>query len=240
VAPMMTRPDDLNGAPGERTSAFFGRRKGRPLRTHQAQAMETVLPSLAIDLTAPATQELGRLFGQRTDIRLEIGFGGGEHLVTQAAHNPDVGFIGCEGFINGIAKTVTAVSAAGLDNVRIHAGDAAELIAWLPDAAVSCVDLLYPDPWPKRRHWKRRFVQDDSLDRIARILTPGGCFRFASDIPDYIAWTLERVLRNQHFTWTAEKADDWRRPWPGFCRTRYEAKALREGRTPCYLVSMRK
>jgi tRNA (guanine-N7-)-methyltransferase len=98
------------------------------------------------------------------------------------------------------------------------------------------VDLLYPDPWPKKRHWKRRFVQDASLTQIARVLRPGGEFRFATDIPGYAAWTLERVLRSPDFIWTAEKADDWRKPWPGFGGTRYEAKAMREGRVPAYLV----
>jgi tRNA (guanine-N7-)-methyltransferase len=122
----------------------------------------------------------------------------------------------------------------------LHHGDAADVIAWLPSGGLSCVDLAYPDPWPKRRHWKRRFVQDASLAEIARVLRPGGEFRFVTDIPDYAAWTLQRGLRSADLIWTAERADDWRLPWPGFTGTRYEAKAEREGRCPCYLIFQRR
>ena len=114
------------------------------------------------------------------------------------------------------------------------------MLAWLPTASLARVDLLYPDPWPKRRHWKRRFVQDESVAALARILRPGGELRFATDIADYAAWTLQRLLRAPDFIWTAERADDWRQPWPGFAGTRYEAKALRAGRVPCYLTFRRK
>jgi tRNA (guanine-N7-)-methyltransferase len=110
----------------------------------------------------------------------------------------------------------------------------------LPQASLAGVDLLYPDPWPKRRHWKRRFVQETSLAELARVLKPGGEFRFATDWADYAAWTLERLIRSPDFVWTAARADDWRAPWPDFSRTRYEAKALREGRPPCYLTFRRK
>jgi tRNA (guanine-N7-)-methyltransferase len=138
-----------------------------------------------------------------------------------------------------MAKILAAIEERGLSNIRLHHGDAAELIAWLPDRGLGGIDLLYPDPWPKRRHWKRRFVQDDSIAAMARVLRPGGEFRFATDIEDYAAWTLVRFLRSSDFTWTAEAADDWRRPWPGFAGTRYEAKAKREGRVPCYLTFSR-
>jgi tRNA (guanine-N7-)-methyltransferase len=135
-----------------------------------------------------------------------------------------------------MAKGLAAIEAKALANIRLHFGDATFLLEWLPAASLARVDLLYPDPWPKRRHWKRRFVQDRSLAEIARVLRPGGEFRFASDIPDYAAWTLAHVLRSPAFAWTAERADDWRQPWPGFAETRYEAKAKREGRVPCYLI----
>jgi tRNA (guanine-N7-)-methyltransferase len=150
-----------------------------------------------------------------------------------------VGFIGIEPFVNGMAKALAVISARGLRNVRLHHGDAIEVIARLPPVSLARVDLIHPDPWPKRRHWKRRFVQDETVAAIARILRPGGEFRFVSDIPDYAAWTLVRLLRTSAFAWTAERADDWRLPWPGFSGTRYQAKAHREGRAPCFLIFRR-
>ena len=169
-------------------------------------------------------------------MRLEIGFGGAEHLIAQAKDNPDCGFIGSDAFINGVAKALVAIDENKLDNIRLHFGDASELLDWLPANALARIDLLYPDPWPKRRHWKRRFIQDESLHRLARVLRPGGELRFATDIPDYATYALARVLRSNEFMWTAEGADDWRKPWPDFAGTRYEAKAKREGRTPAYFV----
>jgi tRNA (guanine-N7-)-methyltransferase len=138
-----------------------------------------------------------------------------------------------------MAKALAAIEARQLGNIRLHFGDATELLAWLPPGSVDQIDLLYPDPWPKRRHWKRRFVRDDSIAQLARISRPGAEFRFATDISDYAAWTLLRVLRSPDFVWTAERADDWRRPWADFTGTRYEAKALRAGRLPCYLTFRR-
>lgn len=217
--------------------AFFGRRKGHPLRDGQAALFETLLPQLALDLKHPAPADLRTLFARPVnDVRMEIGFGGGEHLIAQAAQHPDTGFIGVEPFVNGMAKALAAIDAAGLRNVRLHFADAAVLLLWLPPASLARVDLLYPDPWHKRRHWKRRFVQTDSLKALARLLRAGGEFRFATDIPHYAGWTLARVLRSPDFAWTAQTAADWREPWPGFVRTRYEAKAIREGRTPAYFI----
>jgi tRNA (guanine-N7-)-methyltransferase len=220
--------------------AFFGRRKGHRLRRHQAELCDTLLPRLALDLTRPPPAALAELFAPAVAmVHLEIGFGGAEHLVAQAQAAPHVGFIGCEPFVNGMAKALAAIDALGLQNIRLHFGDAAALLPWLPPASLARVLLLYPDPWPKRRHWKRRFVQTERLAEIAAALMPGGSFHFASDIPDYVAWTLERAARVSTLAWTAERADDWRRPWPGYVRTRYEAKALRERRTPSYLVFRR-
>jgi tRNA (guanine-N7-)-methyltransferase len=219
------------------TRAFFGRRKGHALRPRQAALFDTLLPRLALDLAAPAPADLARLFAVPvSDVRLEIGFGGGEHLLAQAQAHPATGFIGCEAFVNGMAKALAAIDERGLANIRLQFGDASALIDWLPAGALARIDLIYPDPWPKRRHWKRRFIQDDSLARLARILRPGGELRFATDIADYAAWTLARIARSPDFTWTAECADDWRKPWLGFSGTRYEAKAMRDGRVPCYLV----
>jgi tRNA (guanine-N7-)-methyltransferase len=219
--------------------AVFGRRKGHRLRPRQAALFETLLPRLALDLTAPASG-LPSLFPDPVDeVRLEIGFGGGEHLMSEARTHPRVGFIGIEPFVNGMAKALAAIAAENLSNVRLHHGDATEVVAWLPPASLARVDLIYPDPWPKRRHWKRRFVQHRSVAAIARILRPGGEFRFATDIPDYAAWTLKHLIRSPDFAWSAQRADDWRQAWPGFSGTRYEAKAEREGRVPCYLIFQR-
>ncbi len=217
--------------------AFFGRRKGHPLRPRQAALFDTLLPTLALDLARPAPADLRALFGgSPDDIRLEIGFGGAEHLIAQAKANPRSGFIGSDGFVNAIAKALAAIDADRLANIRLHFGDASALIEWLPPESLSRIDLLYPDPWPKRRHWKRRFIQDDSLKQLARILRAGGELRFATDIADYASWALARVLRSKEFIWTAEHAEDWRKPWPDFSGTRYEAKAKREGRMPAYFI----
>jgi len=217
--------------------AFFGRRKGHALKPRQAALFDTLLPRLAIDLTKPAPADLRALFASpRDEVRLEIGFGGAEHLIAQAQAYPQVGYIGTDAFINGVAKALAAIDAHKLDNIRLYFGDASELIDWLPNASLGRIDLLYPDPWPKRRHWKRRFIQDETLQRLARILKSGGELRFATDIGDYAAYALARVLRSEDFVWTAEAADEWRKPWPGFGGTRYEAKAKREGRTPGYFI----
>jgi tRNA (guanine-N7-)-methyltransferase len=221
--------------------AFFGRRKGHNLRDKPATLMETLLPQLALPISERAPDDLAALFPIPVrEVRMEIGFGGGEHLIAQAQQNPEIGYIGVEPFINGMAKALTAIDAQGLRNIRLHFGDAVVLFDWLPAAALTRIDLLYPDPWPKRRHWKRRFVQDDSLRSLARLLRSGGEFRFATDIPHYAAWTLARIMRSADFEWTAECAADWHSPWPGFVRTRYEAKAIREGRTPAYFIFQRR
>jgi len=220
--------------------AFFGRRKGHRLKPQQAVLFDTLLPRLALDLAAPAPA-LASLFEVAVRaMRLEIGFGGGEHLIAEAERHPQAGFIGVEPFENGMAKALSAIAARGLANIRLHFGDAIHVLDWLPSGSIERLDLLYPDPWPKRRHWKRRFVHDATVAAIARVLTSGGTFRFATDWPDYAAWTLQHLMRSRDFEWTAERADDWRLPWSGFTTTRYEAKAKREGRTPCYLIFRRR
>jgi len=219
--------------------AFFGRRKGHALKPRQAALFDTLLPHIAIDTEKPAPADLRALFTNADEVRLEIGFGGAEHLIAQAKANSRVGFIGSDGFIDAIAKALAAIEADKLHNIRLHHGDASELLDWLPDVALARIDLLYPDPWPKRRHWKRRFIQDDSLKRLARILKHGGELRFATDIADYATYALARVLRSKEFEWTAKRADDWRKPWPDFSGTRYEAKAKREGRAPTYFIFRR-
>jgi tRNA (guanine-N7-)-methyltransferase len=229
-----------DGADDLSRGAFFGRRKTHALKPQQAALVETLLPRLAIDLKAPAPGDLAGLFPPAVDaVRLEIGFGGGEHMVAEAERHPGTGFIGVEPFLNGMAKALSAIAARDLTNIRLHFGDAIFLLRWLPAGSLARVDLIYPDPWPKRRHWKRRFVRDATVAEIARVLRPGGEFRFASDWPDYVTWTLRHLTAAPAFDWTAERADDWRLPWPGFTSTRYEAKAKRESRVPCYLIFRR-
>jgi tRNA (guanine-N7-)-methyltransferase len=172
-------------------------------------------------------------------LQLEIGFGGGEHLLHEARAHPNTGFIGCEPFINGMAKMLAVISNEKIPNIRLHPGDALYLLEWLPAASLDRIDILYADPWPKKRHWKRRFISDENVARFARVLKPGGALRFASDIDTYVEWTLVRLLRAKDFHWLAEKADDWRLPWQGWPGTRYEQKAIREGRKPNYLEFQR-
>jgi tRNA (guanine-N7-)-methyltransferase len=225
----------------EPTRAFFGRRKGHALKPRQAALFDTLLPKLALDLGNPAPSDLRKLFASGVDsVRLEIGFGGAEHLISEAKAHPRIGFLGTDAFVNSIAKALVAISDGALANICLYFGDASELVDWLPDEGLSRIDLLYPDPWPKRRHWKRRFIQDESLTRLARILKHGGELRFTTDIGDYSAYALARILRSKDFKWTAECADDWRKPWAGFYGTRYEAKAKREGRKPAYFIFVRR
>jgi tRNA (guanine-N7-)-methyltransferase len=225
-----------NGAAAQAHGAFFGRRKGHRLRSHQADLLEHFLPRLALDISSPAPSDLGALFDPPADeVRLEIGFGGGEHLIAEALAFPNKGFVGCEPYVNGMAKILTRIEAHNITNIRLFAGDATELLAWVPPRSIARIDLIHPDPWPKRRHWKRRFVQDASIAAMARALKPHGEFRFVSDIADYCAWTLAHLARSGDFIWMAERASDWRLPWDGYTMTRYGRKAEREGRVAAYL-----
>lgn len=234
-------PNDTPAKPEERKSrlseAFFGRRKGKALRPAQSRGLEDILPALKIDLEHPAPASLASLYAVPVDhIRLEIGFGGGEHLLHRATEEPRTGFIGVEPFVNSMAKLVLAATQRQLPNIRVHDDDAVEVLDWLPENSIDRIDLLYPDPWPKKRHWKRRFVSQANLDRFARVLKPGGHFCFASDIDTYVNWTLAHVAAHGGLVWTAHNAADWKTPfasWPG---TRYEAKAKREGRQSAYLT----
>lgn len=222
------------------TEAFFGRRKGKPLRDQQVERMETLLPELKIDLASEPPVDIKALFPHPVDkVRLEIGFGGGEHLVHRARTNPDTGFIGVEPFVNSMAKLLAVVETEGLKNIRVHDDDATQLLDWLPEGSVDQIELLYPDPWPKKKHWKRRFVSQVNLDRFHRVLKPGGLFCFASDIDTYVNWTLQHCRQHGGFDWTARNASDWLTPFSGWPGTRYEAKAKREGRASAYLTFRR-
>ncbi|MDF2813723.1 MAG: tRNA ((46)-N7)-methyltransferase TrmB [Microvirga sp.] len=217
----------------DRAGAFFGRRKGKRLRPSHDRLVQTLLPALRVPLgAAPAA-----LFPGREDhpTWLEIGFGGGEHLAAQAHARPDVNFIGCEPFVNGMAKLLAVVEQDQLENIRIWDEDVTDLLPTLPDACLDRVYILYPDPWPKRRQRKRRLVSDETLVELARVMRPGAELRFASDIDNYIGWVLARALRSPHFRWNAARPADWRKPYAGWPGTRYEAKAIREGRVPSYL-----
>lgn len=228
------------GIDGEPAFGFglHGRRSGRPLRQAQKARYSRALPAFALDLAD--LRDPWRLFPSSiAELRLEIGFGAGEHLARRAEDNPAAGFIGCEPFRNGVAKMLERLEATALRNVRLFCGDATLVLARLPPATLSGVDLLYPDPWPKRRQRKRRFVSDESLARLAAVMRSGAELRFATDIDDYAGWTLACVLRSGAFAWPAESAADWRLPWAQWGSTRYEAKALREGRQPVYLTFVR-
>jgi tRNA (guanine-N7-)-methyltransferase len=223
-----------------RDAGLYGRRKGKTLRSYQAGLMESLLPKVRVDLAGGFADPAGLFAGRPNDLRLEIGFGGGEHLAVDAQAHPQRGYFGCEPFVNGVAKLLVEIETRGLANIRLHPGDANDLIGALPVASLSGVCLLYPDPWPKRRHRERRFVSDARLARLARAMRPGAQLRFATDIDDYAGWTLARILRSPDFTWLAQTAEEWLTPWPDWPGTRYEAKALREGRRPVYLTFIRR
>ena len=238
----MTAPERDDGAPWRN---FYGRRHGKTLRKGQRELLDTRLAELA-----PAgvswDENPDRLpidpkaqFPDAREVWLEIGFGGGEHMIAMAGANPQVGIIGCEAFINGVAMLLSGIERAGVANLAVHPGDARDLMDVLPDASVSRVFLLYPDPWPKKRHHKRRFVNPENLEPLARIMAPGALLRVATDIGDYVRHTLEAVRSDGRFAWLAERPADWREPWEGWPGTRYEAKAIREGR-PCHYLSFRR
>lgn len=219
--------------PSRARARLYGRSKGKALRQHQTELMAELLPRLALDLSQPLPPQPDR------ETRLEIGFGGGEHLIEAAAREPDVDFFGCEPFVNGMAKLLAQIEARGLSNIRLHRGDAAEALDRLPDASLSRVYLFYPDPWPKRRHRKRRFVSPENLEKLARVMRPGAELRFATDIDDYAGWTLARLRACKDFRWRAKTAVDWRSPWDGWTQTKYETKAMAAGCRPVYLTFVR-
>ncbi|MCC1494363.1 tRNA (guanosine(46)-N(7))-methyltransferase TrmB [Cognatishimia sp. F0-27] len=219
---------------------FYGRVKGKTLRPSQeaylAQDLETLSPG-PVDWDVNPDRvplDLAARFGGRP-VWLEIGFGGGEHLVHQAQLNPDVAIIGCEPFLNGVAMLLGKIRAAGVENVAVYPGDARDLMDVLPSASIARAFLLYPDPWPKKKHHRRRFVTAEHLAPLARAMQPGAQFRVATDIPDYVRQTMVEVPR-AGFSWTAERPADWRHPWGDWISTRYEQKALREGRVPHYMT----
>jgi tRNA (guanine-N7-)-methyltransferase len=202
----------------------FGRIKSRPIKAKQAGLLDTLLPKIRLDVSAPLDPRA--LKPDATEVWLEIGFGGGEHMAAQAALRPDILSLGAEPFLNGAASALRHIDEAQLTNVRLHVGDARELIDQLPDASLDRVFILFPDPWPKARHHKRRLVQADFVSAIARVLKRGRRLRFATDWADYADWALERFIAAPQLGWSAERADDWRLPPADHVSTRYEQKKL--------------
>jgi tRNA (guanine-N7-)-methyltransferase len=224
----------------ERDLRSYGRRRGRGLTPRQKALWKQILPRVALPLEAHALQHVSDMFAPAvTNIWLEIGFGGGEHLIWQATHNPDAGLIGCEPFEDGVVKVLSAVDTEGLANVRVHVDDGRPLLRLLPEASVDRIFVLFPDPWPKKRHHKRRLVSSETIAELARISRAGGELRIATDIGEYACAILRAVLGHGSFRWTAMGPDDWRKRPPDWPPTRYEAKALREGRR-CYYFRFRR
>ena len=237
----MTEDKHPTGAPWRN---LYGRIRGKDLRDLQRTYLDEDLAGLSPGKVGweenpdRVPLDLDALFGGRP-VWLEVGFGGGEHMVHQAARNPGVGIIGCEPFVKGVAMLLGKIRAAGVDNLAVHPGDVRDLFDVLPDGSIEKAFVLYPDPWPKKRHHRRRFVTPEFLDPLARVLNPGAEVRVATDITDYVRQTLEEMPK-AGFDWLAERPDDWRTPWDDWISTRYEQKALREGRVPHYLTFRRR
>jgi len=237
--------DDENTKHGKHATGapwrnFYGRFKGKTIRASQHDYLENDLEPLSPGPVSwednPERSQIDlEPFLQGRDLWLEIGFGGGEHLVHMAETYPEVGIIGCEPFVNGVAMLLGKIRKSGVENLRVYPGDVRNLFDVLAENSVARAFLLYPDPWPKKRHHRRRFVTPDHLDMLARVMKPGAIFRVATDIEDYVRQTLEEVPK-AGFEWLAEGPQDWRAPWEDWTSTRYEQKALREGRVPHYLT----
>lgn len=232
-----------NHASGAPWRNFYGRFKGKGLRASQEAWLDEDLAALSPgkigwdENPERAPLDIAARFDGRP-VWLEVGFGGGEHLVHQAALHPEVSFIGCEPFLNGVAMLLGKIRQTGLKNISVHPGDVRDLFDVLPAGSVQRVFLMYPDPWPKKRHHRRRFVTPEYLEPLARVMAPGAELRVATDIADYVRQVLEEVP-GAGFDWLAEGPDDWRHPWGDWQPTRYEQKALREGRVPHYLTFRR-
>jgi len=230
----MGTDSQFENAKGKMVRRLYGRRRGHRLREHQAELVEQMLPQLQL----PAVRrdlKAQDLFADVDDVWLEIGFGAGEHLISQVDRNPRIGMIGCEPFLNGMASLLAEIEKRDLTRIRAQMGDARDVLDVLAPQSIGRAFLLYPDPWPKKRHHKRRFVSQESLDQLARVLKPGALFRVATDIPDYCRWTLTHVLGHGGFDWLAQRPTDWREAPKDWCPTRYETKAKAAGRTPTYL-----
>ncbi|HEY8275980.1 MAG TPA: tRNA (guanine(46)-N(7))-methyltransferase TrmB [Methyloceanibacter sp.] len=232
---------DRKSVPGQAASGAlplrsYGRRKARPLSGRKEQLIGELLPRLRLNLRKPAPSPLAQLFDVALhEVWLEIGFGSGEHLLWQIEHHPEIGFVGAEPFINGVASLLGAIETRKLKTIRIHDGDAREVLSWLPSGSIGAAFILFPDPWPKKRQQKRRLLSQETVAELARILRPGGLFRFASDDDDYAGEALFLIVQSGQFAWQAEGAGDWRTRPADWKETRYERKALAAGRKSVYL-----
>ena len=224
---------------------LYGRRRGKRLKPSRAVLLETDLPKFLFQGASAGenpcreTVDLERQFGAKGKFRLEIGFGSGEHLIQIADSHPEIGLIGCEPFISGVASLLAKLRSQRMSNIRIYPGDVRDVLDVLPDGSISLAYLLYPDPWPKKRHHRRRFVTPEFLRPLARVLECSAEFRIATDVPDYTRQTIEQVPRDGLFEWTARRCCDWMRPWTGWLPTRYEQKAVANGGTPVYMTFIR-
>lgn len=219
----------------------FGRRRTKRLQGKRRNSLDALLPEYAIDPHAEAPLDTAALFASPVkEVWLEIGFGGGEHLAARAGAHPEVGFIGCEPFMDGVAKLLIRAEEEGLANLRVFPEDVRPLLERLPEASLARVFILFPDPWPKQRHHKRRLVNAALLNLLARVLRPGGSLLLATDHAGYAQWMLEHLLADERFEWTARKPEDFNNPPEGWVVTRYQEKAALEGRKPCFLLFERK
>ncbi|MBA5724107.1 tRNA (guanosine(46)-N7)-methyltransferase TrmB [Candidatus Liberibacter sp.] len=222
------------------SEAFFGRRRDKSLKKNHIHLVENRLPIWKVNLDSIPPTPLERLFSVTVhQVRLEIGFGRGEHLIQRAVEMPDSGFIGIEPFVSSMAKCIKHLEELELQNIRLYDDNAIHLLDWLPDDCIDAIYLLYPDPWPKKRHWKRRFVSQENLNRFSRVLKKDGMLYCCSDIDNYINWMLFYFQRHSSFQWVAEESSDWLNPFPGWIPTHYEKKAQSEGRTTAYLTFQR-
>jgi tRNA (guanine-N7-)-methyltransferase len=228
------RPSEVPPPDIPQRRKLYGRRKGPSLSAHQTGLLETLLPRLALipEQGRPARDYFS---SDVQEVWLEIGFGAGEHLAWQAENHSGIGIIGVEPYVAGQAKLLSRIADRNLTNLRLYAEDARDVIAALPDASLSRIFILFPDPWPKTRHHKRRFIQMEMLDRLARVMKPGAELRFATDDPGYLVWALERLSAHPAFRWLAQSAADWRARTPDWPQTRYEAKAIAAARACSYL-----
>lgn len=223
---------------------LYGRRRGKRLRPSQAERLKEDLPTLEIFASARSNPDripldCASVFGADISVWLEIGFGSGEHLLYQAERNPSIGLIGCEPYLNGVASFLGKLHDSSASNVRIYPGDIRDVLDVLPTGSVEKIFLLYPDPWPKKRHRKRRIVNTEYLDPLARIMRLGAELRLATDIQSYAAQAIEKIIPRGDMEWLARSPRDWRQPWSDWPSTRYERKAVEAGRRPLYLTFRR-
>ncbi len=232
----MPKPPDL-----PEFISSHGRTRGRRLRPRQKQLVDELLSDISLNDAVRAEQavELNKLFPDKRAIHLEIGYGGGEHLAARALTQPENGFIGCEPFMNGTAKLLSRIDEQRLENIRLFTGDVRYLLPLLPEASIGDVYLLFPDPWPRQRHHKRRIVNGDTLAMLARIHSADGRLLIATDHVDYCGWIVEKILASNCYEWTARQMADWKQPPADWVETRYQQKALQQGRKATFIECRR-